>query len=99
MNLASIPAGNYLQSPPVAGSKKDAGAYFLPRNVSRTFGQRLQTLRRERNFTQLRLAWDFGIDLNHIRDVEEGRVCISLVTLELIALGMNLPLSVLLQDL
>ena len=77
----------------------DAAAYFLPKDVSRSFGRRLRELRRERNYTQLRIAWDFGIDLNHLRNVEDGKEGISLATLEVIALGMSLRLSELLQEL
>jgi transcriptional regulator with XRE-family HTH domain len=48
--------------------------------------------------TQLRMATDFGIDRSFISDVERGRKSISLPMLEVIALGMNMTLSELLQD-
>ncbi len=70
----------------------------LPRDVSSRFGVRLRELRRERNLTQLRMANDFGIDRSFISDVERGRKSISLPMLEVIALGMKLTLSDLLQD-
>ncbi len=70
----------------------------LPRDVSSRFGARLRELRRERNLTQLRMANDFGIDRSFISDVERGRKSISLPMLEVIALGMKLSLSELLQS-
>jgi DNA-binding XRE family transcriptional regulator len=70
----------------------------LPRDVSSRFGARLRELRRERNLTQLRMANDFGIDRSFISDVERGRKSISLPMLEVIALGMKISLSDLLQD-
>ncbi len=63
------------------------------------FGMRLRHLRTERKLTQLRMAIDFGIDRSYISDVERGRKSISLPTLEIIALGLNLSLSELLEDL
>ncbi len=68
------------------------------RDVSSRFGARLRELRRERNLTQLRMATEFGIDRSFISDVERGRKSISLPMLEVIALGMKISLSDLLQD-
>ena len=81
-----------------ASSLSPAPADGLPRDVSSRFGARLRELRRERNLTQLRMANDFGIDRSFISDVERGRKSISLPMLEVIALGMKLSLSDLLQD-
>jgi DNA-binding XRE family transcriptional regulator len=72
--------------------------FYLPIDVSSRFGARLRELRRERNMTQLRMATDFGIDRSFISDVERGRKSISLPMLEVIALGMNMSLSDLLQN-
>jgi len=83
-------------SPPPADSSNQADRF--PRDVSSRFGAKLRELRRERNLTQLRMANDFGIDRSFISDVERGRKSISLPMLEVIALGMKLSLSDLLQD-
>jgi transcriptional regulator with XRE-family HTH domain len=48
--------------------------------------------------TQLEMAIAFGIDRSYISDVERGRKAISLPTLEVIALGMDVSLSALLKD-
>ena len=66
-------------------------------DVSSRFGARLRELRRERSLTQLRMATEFGIDRSFISDVERGRKSISLPMLEVIALGMKISLSELLQ--
>jgi len=81
-----------------SSSSSAAEAGGLPRDVSSRFGARLRELRRERNLTQLRMANDFGIDRSFISDVERGRKSISLPMLEVIALGMKISLSDLLQD-
>jgi hypothetical protein len=71
----------------------------FPRDISSRFGLRLRELRRARDMTQLRMSLDFGIDRSFISDLERGRKSISLVSLEVIALGLELSLSDLLRDL
>ena len=74
-----------------------ASTVLFPRDISSRFGLRLRELRRARNMTQLRMAVDFGIDRSFISDVERGRKSISLHMLEVIALGMKVSLSDLLD--
>jgi DNA-binding XRE family transcriptional regulator len=83
-----------------ASSSKGDGhkRYYLPMDVSGRFGVRLRELRLERNLTQLCMAVEFGIDRSYISDIERGRKAISLPMLEILALGLNLTLSELLQD-
>ena len=68
-----------------------------PRDIHSRMGRRLRELRRERQLTQVRMAVSFGIDRTFISDVETGRKSISLPFLEVIALGMKLSLSELLE--
>ena len=68
-------------------------------DIQSRLGKRVRELRRENNLTQLRMSIDFGIDRSFISDVERGRKAISLPMLEVIALGMKLSLSELLQGL
>lgn len=56
-------------------------------------------LRRARGLTQLDMAVTFGIDRSYICAVESGKKGVSLATLEVIALGLNLELSDLLGQL
>ncbi len=96
--------GHYLQlqsagrrsSPPLP-TRCDTSSQSLPRDVSSRFGLRLRELRRAKNMTQLRMAVDFGIDRSFISDVERGRKSISLPMLEVIALGLDVSLSDLLD--
>lgn len=83
---------------PNSAAVRNPQNYYLPMNVSSRFGVRLRNLRRERNLTQLRMAVGFGIDRTFISDVERGRKSISLPMLEVLALGLNMSLSELLQD-
>lgn len=97
--MPSSGSGHSLQARATHVLVKDSSNRKLPRDVSRRFGKRLRKLRCEKNYTLLRMMWDFGIDHEYLRNVEEGRECISLATLELIALALKLPLSQLLQEL
>lgn len=72
---------------------------FLPRDISSRFGVRLRELRQAHQFTQLRMAHEFGIDRTFISDVERGRKSISLPMLEVVALGFHMSLSELLRNL
>jgi DNA-binding XRE family transcriptional regulator len=69
------------------------------RGINSRFGDRLRDLRKERKMTQLVMAMDFGIDRSFISDVERGKKSISLVLLEVIALGLEINLSDLLRGL
>jgi DNA-binding XRE family transcriptional regulator len=72
--------------------------YYLPMDVSSRFGVRLRQLCRQQNLTQIKMATEYGIDRTFISDVERGRKSISLPMLEVIALGLHMSLSELLQD-
>ena len=78
---------------------RNVDLYHPPHSVSGRFGTRLRALRRERSWTQERMANDFGIDRTFISDLERGRKSVSLHTLEVIALGMKVSLSDLLSGL
>jgi DNA-binding XRE family transcriptional regulator len=71
----------------------------LSLDVSSRFGRRLRELRQQRKLTQSEMARRFGIDRSFISDVERGRKSISLPMIEVIALGMNLSLAKLFEDL
>ena len=67
--------------------------------LQQRFGLRLRELRRSHNMTQLRMAIDFGIDRSFISDVERGQKSISLVFLEVIAIGLEMNLAELMDGL
>lgn len=57
------------------------------------FGQRLRGLREQRGWTQVELAEKLGLDRSYLADIERGHRNVSLVNLQLIALGFGLSLS------
>ena len=86
-----------VQRSPTCAAVRNPQNYYLPKDVSTRFGARLRDLRREHNLTQTKMALDFGIDRTFISDVERGRKSISLNLLEVLALGLNMSLSDLLN--
>jgi DNA-binding XRE family transcriptional regulator len=91
-NYRQVPIASYkIMVPQPARFEENMQA--LHRDVNARFGLRLRELRCTQNMTQLRMAVDFGIDRSFISDVERGRKSISLPTLEILALGLNLSLS------
>jgi len=92
-------SGHYNQLQAKAPATSTTVPQELPKDVSSRFGLRLRELRRSRNMTQLRMAVDFGIDRSFISDVERGRKSISLPTLEILALGLEVSLSDLFEGL
>jgi len=56
-------------------------------------GRRLQKLRKQRGWTQVQMAEQFGLDRSYLADVEQGKRNISIVNLEVIARGFGLTLS------
>jgi transcriptional regulator with XRE-family HTH domain len=56
-------------------------------------GRRLQKLRKQRGWTQVQMAEQFGLDRSYLADVERGKRNISIVNLEVIARGFGLTLS------
>ncbi|MGD0460229.1 MAG: helix-turn-helix transcriptional regulator [Terriglobia bacterium] len=56
-------------------------------------GRRLQKLRKQRGWTQVQMAEQFGLDRSYLADVEHGKRNISIVNLEVIASGFGLTLS------
>ena len=85
-------------APRVSSSTPTPESALLNADVSRRFGARLRTMRCARDLTQQSMALRFGIDRSFISDVERGRKSVSLVTLEILAIGLGVTLSELLAD-
>lgn len=98
--VSHVPANPMSNLPAVhfAHNSTTDGAITMPRDVSSRFGRRLRELRSERNLTQSDMARKFGIDRSFISDVERGRKSISLVMLDVLALGLGVSISELLSD-
>ena len=56
-------------------------------------GERIRKLRKERGWTQAEMAEKIGIDRSFLADVERGKRNISLLNLNVIALGLQISLS------
>lgn len=67
-------------------------------DVNQRFGSRLRTMRCAHELTQQDMANQFGIDRSFISDMERGKKSVSLVTLEVLALGFGVTVSQLLAD-
>lgn len=67
------------------------------RDVKKLFAQRLTKLRQERKLTQEELALLCGIDRTHIGRMERLERTPGLEVLDKIAIGLNIPLSKLLD--
>jgi transcriptional regulator with XRE-family HTH domain len=60
---------------------------------------RLRRLRKDRSWTQIRTAEEFGIDRSYISDMERGKKNICLPTMEVIAQGFQITLAQLVKGL
>jgi transcriptional regulator with XRE-family HTH domain len=65
--------------------------------VQARFGKRLRALRKKHGWTQEALSHKLGLDRTYLSDIENGRMNVSIVNLEIIAQGFNLSLSKLLS--
>ena len=62
-------------------------------------GERIRKLRKQRGWTQAEMAEKVGIDRSFLADVERGKRNVSILNLNLIALGLQISLSRLLSGL
>jgi transcriptional regulator with XRE-family HTH domain len=69
----------------------------MAEHVQARFGKRLRALRNRHGWTQEALAHRLGLDRTYLSDVENGRMNVSLVNLEIIAQGFNKTLAQLLS--
>jgi transcriptional regulator with XRE-family HTH domain len=60
---------------------------------------RHRRLRKNRGWTQVRLAEEFGIDRSYISDMERGKKNICLPTMEVVAQGFEISLAQLVRGL
>ena len=86
--MTSSNPGNHARNPDL---------YHSSISITGRFGSRLRQFRKDRNMTQREMADRFGMDRTFISDLERGRKSISLFTLEVIALGMKVSLSELME--
>jgi transcriptional regulator with XRE-family HTH domain len=61
--------------------------------ILKIFGNRLRNLRKERNFTQADFSKKTGLHKNYIGMIERGERNPSLVNIEIIAKGLDISIS------
>ncbi len=83
--------------PPVPPPLPTPAPVHMPIEIR--FGSKLRALRKSKKFTQSELAEYLGIDRTHISNLENGKKGISLIFLQVIAQGFDMPLSELMKDL
>ena len=66
--------------------------------VTIRLGWRLCDLRKLNKLTQRQLSDRFGIDRSYVSELERGQKALSIITLEIFAVGFHMPLSELLRD-
>jgi DNA-binding XRE family transcriptional regulator len=103
-SIQDSPSARFLANPssPIESSGpwcREAYPKGQTNDVSARFGRRLRLLRQERRMTQSDMAKRFGIDRSYISAVERGHKSMTLAMLEVIALGMDITLSKLLENL
>jgi transcriptional regulator with XRE-family HTH domain len=69
----------------------------MAQHVQARFGKKLRALRKRKGWTQEAFAARLGLDRTYLSDVENGRMNISLVNLEIIAQGFGKTLAQLLS--
>lgn len=67
-------------------------------DILKEFGNKVRTLRKQRNWSIEKLAEKSNIHQNYLSDIERGTRNISLKTIIKIALGLNISVSELLEE-
>jgi transcriptional regulator with XRE-family HTH domain len=62
-------------------------------------GKRIQALRRKKGWTQTDMAVSLDMNRGHISDIERGKREAGIITLQVIARGLNTTMSTLLKGL
>ncbi len=62
-------------------------------------GKRIRTLRKKKGWTQTDMAVYLGMNRGHISDLERGRREVGIITLQVIARGLETTMSYLLRGL
>jgi transcriptional regulator with XRE-family HTH domain len=62
-------------------------------------GKRIQILRKEKGWTQTDLAVHLDMNRGHLSDIERGKREVGIITLQVIARGLNTTMAKLLKSL
>ena len=67
--------------------------------INKFFGKKISEIRKEKGFSQEKLALEADIDRTYMNDIEKGSRNISLKIAHKLSEALNIPLSNLLKDL
>jgi transcriptional regulator with XRE-family HTH domain len=62
-------------------------------------GKRIQALRKKKGWTQIDMAAYLDMNRGHISDIERGKREVGIITLQIIAAGLDTTMAKLLKDL
>ena len=65
----------------------------MAEDIRARFGRKVRKLRVQRGWTQVDMAERLGLDRSYLADVERGKRNISILILDVIAIGFGLSLS------
>jgi transcriptional regulator with XRE-family HTH domain len=68
-------------------------------SLLRAFGHRIRYLRGKRNLSQEALALKSNLDRTYVSDIEKGKRNVSLLVLEKLAIGLEVEINELVEDL
>lgn len=60
--------------------------------LKKKFGERVKQLRKEKGFSQEKLAFDIGMDLTSVNEIEKGHRSPKLITIYKISQALNVSL-------
>jgi transcriptional regulator with XRE-family HTH domain len=68
-------------------------------DICKRFGHRIRRLRNEKNISQIALSEKIGIDRAYLSLLENGRKEVCLRVIEMLAIGLDVPLGKMFKDL
>jgi transcriptional regulator with XRE-family HTH domain len=68
-------------------------------DICKRFGHRIRRLRNDQNISQITLSEKIGIDRAYLSLLENGRKEACLRVIEMLAIGLNVPLGKMFKDL
>lgn len=74
-------------------------ALSMANDIRKRFGRRIQAIRLQKKITQVELAEKIGMNRNYLSALENGHHEVCIVNIELLAIGLKVPMWQLFKDL
>ncbi len=71
----------------------------MSRDICKRFGERIRQLRREKEVTQMELCGRIDMEQSYLSSIENGKMEPCLRNIELLAIGLKVPLGKIFKDL